>query len=50
MMYPCLYCGVLCETEAEQMKHEQVCEFITGGKKVYKNIVENGSRKSKSRP
>lgn len=45
MMYPCLYCGVLCETEAEQMKHEQVCEFITGGKEIYKNIVGKWKQK-----
>lgn len=36
MMYMCQYCGVLFETATEYMKHEQVCEFITGGKKVYK--------------
>ena len=36
MMYMCQYCGALFETATEYMKHEQVCEFITGGKKVYK--------------
>lgn len=36
MMYMCQYCGVLFETEIEYLKHEQVCEFMTGGKKVYK--------------
>lgn len=46
MMYPCLYCGVLCETEAEQMKHEQVCEFITGGKKVYKKYSRKWKQKN----
>lgn len=33
MMYMCQYCGVLFETATEYMKHEQVCEFMTGGKK-----------------
>lgn len=36
MMYMCQYCGVVFEEASEYMKHEQVCDFITGGKKVYK--------------
>lgn len=48
MMYMCQYYGAVFEEASEHMKHEQVCEFITGGEKVYKNIVEkNGSRKSR---
>ena len=45
MMYMCQYCGAVFEKASEYMKHEQVCEFITGGKKVYKNIVEKWKQK-----
>ena len=36
MMCTCPYCGVVLETEAVEMKHEQICGFITRSEKIYK--------------